>query len=150
MKGYAQEARVDFFDTFAPVARLDTIRFLLAVAAQNGWLVHQLDVKSAFLNGILNEDIYVYQPEGFEKPNEEEKVYKLQKALYGLKQTPRAWYSRLDTHLLDIGFVRSSNEATMYVKVKDNELLVASIYVDDILVTRSKEAELEEFKLKMK
>lgn len=90
MKGYAQIYGVDFSETFAPVARLDTIRLLLAIAAQKGWKVYQLDVKSAFLNGFLQEEIYIEQPEGFVIQGHEDKVYLLKKALYGLKQAPRA------------------------------------------------------------
>jgi hypothetical protein len=90
VKGYAHMFGVDFSETFAPVARLDTIRMLFALSAQNGWTIHQMDVKSAFLNGYLEEKILVKQPEGFVIQGEEEKVYLLKKALYGLKQAPRA------------------------------------------------------------
>lgn len=100
VKGYAQVFGVDYLDTFAPVARLETIGLVLAIAAQNGWEVFQLDVKSAFLNGLLQEEIFVEQPEGFVKKGHEDKVYLLKKALYGLKQALRAWYSRIDDYLL--------------------------------------------------
>ena len=89
VKGFAQVTGVDYGDTFAPVARHDTIRLLLALAGQKGWRVYHLDVKSAFLNGILLEEIYVQQLEGFVVVGNEHKVYKLHKALYGLKQAPR-------------------------------------------------------------
>ena len=91
----------------------------------------QLDVKSAFLNGILQEEIYVQKPNGFVIQGEEDKVYLLQKALYGLKQTPRAWYNRIDDHLLKLGFVKNIYEATLYIKLKDNDILIMSLYVDD-------------------
>ncbi|KAL4019983.1 hypothetical protein IC575_018747 [Cucumis melo] len=104
VKGYAQIFGVDYSDTFAPVARMDTIRLLFAIAAQKGWKLYQLDVKSAFLNGVLQEEIYVEQPEGCEKQGERNKVYLLKKALYGLKQAPRAWYSKIDEHFLSLGF----------------------------------------------
>lgn len=105
------------------------------MAANHGWKIYHFDVKSAFLNGLLDEDIYVDQPKGFQVPGSEDKVYKLQKALYGLKQSPRAWYSRIDSYLLKKGFRRSENEATLYVKKWKNEMqLIVSLYVDDLLV----------------
>nr|KYP64079.1 Retrovirus-related Pol polyprotein from transposon TNT 1-94 [Cajanus cajan] len=100
VKGYAQVPGVDFSETFAPVAHLDTIRLLLALTAHKGWRVYHLDVKSAFLNGYLEEEIFLEQPEGFRIKGHEEKVYKLKKALYGLKQASKAWYSRIDQGLV--------------------------------------------------
>ncbi|KAL6332552.1 hypothetical protein AAG906_008972 [Vitis piasezkii] len=150
VKGFAQVAGVDYGDTFTPVARHDTIRLLLALAGQMGWKVYHLDVKSAFLNGILLEEIYVQQSEGFEVIGHEHKVYKLHKALYGLKQAPRAWYSRIDSHLIQLGFRRSENEATLYLKQNDDGLqLVVSLYVDDMLVTGSNVKLLADFKMEM-
>lgn len=96
VKGYAQEEGIDYDEIFAPVARWDTIRILLAVATQRGWKVYQLDVNSAFLYGELKEVVYVDQPEGFVKRGEEDKVYQLKKALYDLKQALRAWFSRIE------------------------------------------------------
>jgi hypothetical protein len=150
VKGYSQEPNVDFTNTFAgiyftntfaPVSRLDTIKLLLALIEQNGWYIFQLDVKSAFLNGVLNEEIYVEQPDGFEEEKEitSNNVYLLKKALYGLKQAPRAWYNKLDSHLLSLGFERSTNEVTLHVKHVDKHKLVMPIYVDDLLITRDKE-----------
>jgi hypothetical protein len=89
-KGFAQEYGVDYNETFAPVTRLDTIRMVLAIAAQHNWKVYQMDVKSAFLNEYLEEEVYVQQPPGYEVRGQEDKVYRLKKALYGLKQAPRA------------------------------------------------------------
>ncbi|RVW37574.1 Retrovirus-related Pol polyprotein from transposon RE1 [Vitis vinifera] len=149
VKGYSQVFGVDFSETFAPVARLDTIRMLLALTAQKGWKTYQLDVKSAFLNGYLQKEIYVEQPEGFQVKGQEEKVYLLKKALYGLKQAPRAWYSRIDEHLQSLGFVKSPSEATLYVKGTDANLIVVSVYVDDLLVTGSNEKLVKEFKAEM-
>lgn len=137
VKGYAQIFGVDFFDTFAPVARQDTIRMLLAIAAQKGWKICQLDVKSAFLNGFLEEEIYVEQPEGFLVKGHEDKVYLLKKALYGLKQAPRAWYNRIDEYLSKLGFVKSLSESTLYIKGDQANFIVISLYVDDLLVTGS-------------
>jgi len=89
-KGYAQQYGIDYAEVYAPVARLDTIRLIIALAAQEGWSIFQLDVKSAFLHGELTEEVFVQHPQGYEKKGEEHKVYKLNKALYGLKQAPRA------------------------------------------------------------
>lgn len=149
VKGYSQVFGVDFSETFAPVARLDTIRMLLALAAHKRWKIYQLDVKSAFLNGYLQEEIFVEQPEGFKVKGQEEKVYLLKKALYGLKQAPRAWYSRIDEHLQKLGFVKSLSEATLYVKGTYTNLIIVSVYVDDILVTGSNENLVAEFKTEM-
>ncbi|KAL4282228.1 hypothetical protein GQ457_03G017580 [Hibiscus cannabinus] len=150
VKGYAQIGGVDYGDTFAPVARLDTIKLLIAIAGQLGWNVFHLDVKSDFLNGELEEDIYVYQPEGFVVPGKEHQVYKLKRALYALKQAPRAWYYRIDSYLQKLGFQRCVNEATLYLKKEKNvDLLVISLYVDDLLVMGSNDKPVSEFKLSM-
>ncbi|KAJ6423509.1 hypothetical protein OIU84_024466 [Salix udensis] len=129
---------------------MDTIKLLLMLAAQKGWLVWQMDVKSAFLNGTLSEEIYVEQPEGFEIEPNLDKVYLLKKALYGLKQAPRAWYSNLDEYLASLGFEKSLNEATLYVKKVDDHILIVSVYVDDLLITGDDEKFVDEFKLNMK
>ncbi|PNX68054.1 hypothetical protein L195_g055961, partial [Trifolium pratense] len=99
-KGYAQRYGTDYKEVFAPVARWDTIRSLLAIAASRGWDVFQLDVKSAFLHGELKETVYVEQPAGYVKAGREKQVYQLHKALYGLKQAPRAWYSKIEAYFI--------------------------------------------------
>lgn len=149
-KGYAQEYGVDYEETFSPVARFETIRVILSLAAQKGWKISQFDVKSAFLNGPLQEEVFVMQPPGFERKGEEEKVYKLHKALYGLKQAPRAWYERIDSYLQKHGYQRTTSEPTVYVrKVTDDELIIVCLYVDDIIYTSSSNELLDEFKRKM-
>ena len=126
---------------------MDTIRILIALAAQRNWKLFQLDVKSTFLNGVLKEEVYIEQPEGFEVKGANDKVYKLKKALYGLKQAPRAWYGEIDTHLLKCGFQRSISEATLYVKNRENiGTIIVSIYVDDIVYTGSSSKMMTEFK----
>jgi transposase InsO family protein len=150
VKGYAQVSGVDFSETFAPVARLDTIRLLLTIAGQKSWKVFQLDVKSAFLNGYLQEEIFVEQPEGFAIKGQEDKVFLLKKALYGLKQAPRAWYARIDDHLMSLGFAKSPSEPTLYVKHSVNDILIVSLYVDDLLVTGNNAKMMNQFKLEMK
>ncbi|CAM8997862.1 unnamed protein product [Rhodiola kirilowii] len=105
-QGYTQIEGVDFNETFSPVARLEAIRLLLALACHLKFKLFQMDVKSAFLNGLLNEEVYVAQLKGFEDPHHPDHVYRLKKALYGLKQAPRAWYERLTEFLIDHGYVR--------------------------------------------
>ena len=147
VKGYAQRYGIDFTDVFAPVARMETIRVLLALAAVFGWEVHHLDVKSAFLNGEISEEIYVKQPEGYEIPRKEHHVYKLRKALYGLKQAPRAWYSKLDKSLLELGLIRSNHEPAVYYNPSN---LYIGVYVDNFLVAGNSKERILEFKDKMK
>ncbi|OIT28784.1 retrovirus-related pol polyprotein from transposon tnt 1-94, partial [Nicotiana attenuata] len=108
-----------------------------------------MDVKSAFLNGILKEEIYVEQPEGFVVEGKEDKVYRLHKALYGLKQAPRAWYSRIDDYLLGLNFEKSLSESTLYVKQHSGDILVVSLYVDDLLITGSSTKLIDDFKQDM-
>lgn len=103
-KGYVQQLGIDYDNAFAPVARLESVRLLLALAGHNGWAVHHMDVKSAFLNGVLREELYVSQPPSFAVAGEENKVLRLRKALYGLRQAPRAWNARLDSTLKSLGF----------------------------------------------
>lgn len=149
-KGYAQQEGIDFEETFSPVARFETVRVVLALAAQWKLDVFQLDVKSAFLNGDLQEEVFVEQPLGFVKNGEEGKVYKLQKALYGLKQAPRAWYTKIDSFFLQNQFERSENEPTLYVKKEgENGFIVVSLYVDDIIYFSSSQKLLNEFKASM-
>jgi hypothetical protein len=119
VKGYKQEYGVDYKEVFAPVARLDTIRLVISVAAQNLWSIYQFDVKSAFLHGELQEDVYVEQPLGYEKQGNEKKVYKLKKALYRLKQAPRAWYSRIKFYFIRVGFHTCPYEHTIFIKLAD-------------------------------
>lgn len=145
-KGYHQKYGVDFHEVFAPVARWDTIRMILGLAAKRGWKVHQLGVKSAFLHGELNEDVYVEQPKGFEKRGEEHKVYKLKRALYGLKQAPRAWYSRIEGYFEREGFERCYCEHTLFVKSERDSILIVSLYVDDLIYTGNSAAMMESFK----
>ncbi|KAJ0851977.1 putative RNA-directed DNA polymerase [Helianthus annuus] len=139
-KGYAQKSGIDYDyqETFSPVTRFETIRLVLALVAKKGWMAYQFNVKSAFLNGVLKEEVYVMQPPGFEKKGEEHKILILHKALYGFKQAPRAWYSRIDGYLVHIGYKRSQNEPTLYVKWGESgDVIVVYLYVDDIVYARS-------------
>ena len=149
-KGYAQHQGIDFDETFSPVARFETVRTVLCLAASLKLPIYQFDVKSAFLNGELEEEVYVSQPEGFVIQGSETKVYRLKKALYGLKQAPRAWYKRIDSYFLKNGFERSENEPTLYVKRHDSgDFCIVCIYVDDMIYLGSSESLVDEFKLCM-
>lgn len=149
-KGYSQQPGIDFNETFSPVARMETIRTVLAIAAQMELPVYQLDVKSAFLNGELHEEVYVEQPQGYVVKGKENMVYRLHKALYGLKQAPRAWNNKIDNYFINNGFHRSPSEPSLYVKKGGtNEFLIVCLYVDDLIYTGTKPLMLEEFKKAM-
>jgi hypothetical protein len=113
-QGYSQVEGLDLGESFAPVARLEAIRILLAFPTSKGFKLYQMDVKSAFLNGVIPEEVYVRKPPGFKSPKYPDRVYKLSKALYGLKQAPRAWYARLKTFLLEHGYVVGSVDKTLF------------------------------------
>ena len=132
-QGYNQQEGIDYDETYAPVARLESIRILLAYACAYDFKLFQMDVKSAFLNGFINEEVYVAQPPGFtdfEKPHH---VFKLKKALYGLKQAPKAWYDRLKTFLIDNKYTMGLVDNTLFTKKKESQIIIVQIYVDDII-----------------
>jgi hypothetical protein len=145
-----QQEGIDFDEVFAPVARMESVRLLLALAAQEGWRVHHMDVKSAFLNGDLKEEVYARQPAGFVIAGQEGKVLRLRKALYGLRQAPRAWNSKLGDTLKKMDFVQSEHEHAMYRRSHDDDILLVGVYVDDLVITGSSLAAVEEFKEEMK
>jgi hypothetical protein len=131
---------------FAPTAKLITIRMLLALATQFGWKVHQMDIKSAFLNGDLQEEVYMEQPEGFAVEGKEKLVCKLVKALYGLKQAPRAWYEKINKYLKSRSFKRSDYDPNLYIKEKGEEIIIMVVYVDDLIITGSSDDLIQEEK----
>jgi hypothetical protein len=132
-QGYSQKEGINYEETFAPVVRLEVIRILLAFFMAKGFKLHQMDVKSAFLNGVLEEEVYVRQPLGYESENYPHRVYKLGKALYGLKQTPRAWYGRLRGFLFERGFEMGKVDQTLFLLRQGKEILIVQVYVDDIV-----------------
>ncbi|GJR01694.1 ribonuclease H-like domain, reverse transcriptase, RNA-dependent DNA polymerase [Tanacetum coccineum] len=148
-KGYIQEHGIDFEEVFAPVARMETIRLLLAIAANNKWEVHHLDVKSAFLHGDLKEEVYVTQPEGFITRQDQGKVYRLIKALYGLRQAPRAWNIKLDNTLKSLDFKKCALEQAIYTKTSKDSTLLIGVYVDDLIITGTPKKEIDKFKAQM-
>nr|GEU46543.1 retrotransposon-related protein [Tanacetum cinerariifolium] len=132
-KGYSQKEGIDFKESFAPVSRLEAIRFFIAKAASKNTTVYQMDVKTAFLNGELKEEVYVSQPEGFVDPDRPNHVYRLKKALYGLKQAPRTWYDTLSRFLLANGFSKGVVDPTLFIWKTGKHTLHVQIYVDDII-----------------
>ncbi|GJV32699.1 retrovirus-related pol polyprotein from transposon TNT 1-94 [Tanacetum coccineum] len=136
-RGYRQEEGIDFEESFALVARLEAIQIFLAFVAHMNMVVYQMDVKTAFLNGNLREEVYVSQPDGFVDPDKPNYVYKLKKALYGLKQAPRAWYDMLSSFLISNDFSKGSVDPTLFIRREGKELLLVQIYVDDIIFAAS-------------
>ena len=132
-KGYSQAEGIDYDETYAPVARLEAIRIFLAFAAFSNFKVYQMDVKSAFLNGKLDEEVYVEQPPGFEDPDHLDFVYFLFKAIYGLKQSPRKWYDTLSEFLIENSFIRGVIDKTLFSKKHKNDTILVQVYVDDII-----------------
>jgi Reverse transcriptase (RNA-dependent DNA polymerase) len=148
-KGYVQQHGIDFEEVFAPVARMETVRLIMVLAVQEGWLLHHMDVKSAFLDGELKEEVYVSQPPGFEIEGQEHKVLKLHKALYGLKQALRAWNSKLDSTLKSMNFEKTQSEHAVYRRKQGEECILVGVYVDDLLITGTSEEQIARFKGEM-
>jgi hypothetical protein len=132
-QGFSQVEGLDFGETFAHVTHLEAIRILLAFPASEGFKLYQMDVKSDFLNGVIPEEVFARQPLGFENPKYSNRVYKLSKALYGLKQASRAWYARLKTFLLELGYAMGSVDKTIVTLNHGTDFLLVQIYVDDII-----------------
>ncbi|GJX21237.1 retrovirus-related pol polyprotein from transposon TNT 1-94, partial [Tanacetum coccineum] len=136
-KGYAQEEGIDFEESFAPVTRLEAIRLFVAYAAHKSFPIYQMDMKMAFLNGPLKEEVYVAQPDGFVDLDHPKIVYRLRKALYGLKQASRAWYDELSNFLMSKGFTKGTIDPTLYMIRYGEDILLVQIYVDDIIFRTS-------------
>ena len=149
MKGYKQKAGIDYDEVFAPVARMESIRLLISQAAQYNWPIHHMDVKLAFLNGILEEEVYVKQPPGYKKVGEKRKVLKLKKALYNLKQAPRTWNFRINGYLKRKGFKQFPYEHSVYVKKVEGKILIVVLYVDDLIFMGNCQKLIDEFKKDM-
>jgi hypothetical protein len=144
-KGYSQVEDLDFDKTYAPVVRLESIRVLLAYATYHGFKIYQMDVKSAFLNGPIKEEVYVEQPPGFEDSKYPSYVYKLSKALYGLKKAPRAWYECLRDFLITNGFKVGKADPTLFTKTIAKDFFICQIYVGDIIFGSTNKSTCEEF-----
>jgi hypothetical protein len=155
-RGFSQKEGNDYEETFAPVARYTSIRTIIALAtAKMKWKLHQMDVKTTFLNGVIDEEVYIEQPQGFEVEDKKTHVCKLKKALYRLKQAPRAWYGRIDNFLTSLGFTKSKADSNLYFKVMNDDPVILLLYVDDLfltgeenLITKCKKKLASEFEMK--
>ncbi|MCO5609324.1 hypothetical protein L7F22_063550 [Adiantum nelumboides] len=149
-KGYAQMYGIDYDKTFSPISKMATICTVIAVAASKGWLLHQMDVKNAFLHGDLQEVVYMEQPQGYEDVKHPGYVCKLKKALYELKQAPRAWHARIVAYLVAIGFHMSNADHSLYVRKNENGIVIVCIYVDDLIIGGDNEGEIMHVKSLLK
>ncbi|XP_069361062.1 uncharacterized protein [Maniola hyperantus] len=143
-RGFSQRRGIDYFETFAPVVRHSSLRLLIALTAKLGLHIDQMDVKTAFLNGHLEEEVYMNQPKGFEEQGDY--ICRLNRALYGLKQAPRAWNKRLNETLEKLGFHRSKNESCVYYRGDKQKIIILAVYVDDILIFWNEEQEMKKVK----
>nr|GFB94875.1 putative ribonuclease H-like domain-containing protein [Tanacetum cinerariifolium] len=148
-QGHTQEEGIDYDEVFAPVARIEAIRLFLAYALFMGFIVYQMDVKSAFLYGTIYEELYVMQPPGFQDPTFLAKVYKVEKAMYGLHQAPRAWYGTLSKYLLKNGFQRGTIDQTLFIRRQREDFILVQVYVDDIIFGSSNPQLCREFEALM-
>ncbi|GJW15605.1 integrase, catalytic region, zinc finger, CCHC-type containing protein [Tanacetum coccineum] len=149
-RSFRKRRGIDYDEVFAPVARIEAIRLFLAFTSYMGFMVYQIDVKSAFLYGEINEEVYVTQPKGFEDPHFPKHVYKVVKASYGLHQAPRAWYARLSTFLLKHNYRRGTIDKTLFIKKNSRDIILVQVYVDDIIFGSTKKAWCDEFEVLMK
>ena len=146
-RGFSQKEGVDYNEIFSPVVRHTSIRVLLAIVAHQNLELEQLDVKTAFLHGELDEEIYMTQPDGFQEPGKEDYVCRLKKSLYGLKQSPRQWYKKFDSYMIEIGYTRSPYDSCVYYnKVRDGSRIYLILYVDDMLLAAVEKSEIQKLK----
>lgn len=148
-QGFSQKEGVDFNETFAAVAKFSSIRVLLSIGAYQDLEIDQMDAITAFLNGDLDEEIYMEQPEGFVVPGQEHLVCKLNKSLYGLKQAARQWYKKIDRALRKLGFKRLEADHCVYIWREGDLVIYIALYVDDLLLLSNSKAKLKEIKLQL-
>ncbi|KAI3655721.1 hypothetical protein MP638_001418, partial [Amoeboaphelidium occidentale] len=149
-KGFSQQEGIDYQETFSPVVKFSSLRLLLAIAAKNDWEIQQIDFTTAFLNGNLDEEIYLEVPEGYHSSATEAKVLKLNKSLYGLKQAPRQWNIALNTQLERLGFTRLVTDEAIYLKKHEKSIIVITVYVDDMLIFSNNKNSIKSFIQDMK
>ncbi|RVW81598.1 Retrovirus-related Pol polyprotein from transposon RE1 [Vitis vinifera] len=145
-RGYAQTYGVDYFDTFSPVAKLNSVRLFISIAASQQWMIHQLDIKNAFLHGDLEEEVYLEQPPGFVAQGEYGKVCRLKKALYGLNQSPRAWFGKFSKEIQAFGMNKSEKDHSVFYKKSAAGIILLVVYVDDIVITGNDHAGISDLK----
>jgi hypothetical protein len=134
-KGFSQKEGEDYDETFSPMARYTSIRAIISLDTSMGWNIHQMDVKTTFLNGAIEEEVCIEQPQGFEVHSKDTHICRLKKSLYGLKQALRAWYARMDSYLTRLSFSKIHADPNLYYKVVDNTLVILLLYVDDLFIT---------------
>ncbi|GJW22209.1 putative ribonuclease H-like domain-containing protein [Tanacetum coccineum] len=147
---YRQEEGKDYDEVFAPVARIEAIRIFLGFTSYMGFIVYQMDVKSAFLYGTIDEEVYVSQPPGFVDPKYPKKVYKVVKALYGLHQAPRPWYATLSTFLVKSGYKNGTIDKTLFIKKDKKDIMLVQVYVDAIIFSSTKKSWCDDIEALMK
>jgi hypothetical protein len=149
-KGYAQTYGIDYEETYSPVAKMTTVRAIIAMVVAKGWSLHQMDVKNVFLHGDLHEEVYMEQPPGYVDQTHPNLVCRLKKSLYGLKQALRAWLEKIGEYLVTSGFQTSDADFSLYVKKTDHGVVVIIIYVDDLIITRDSDVDISDLKKLLK
>ena len=149
-KGYTQTYGIDYTETFAPVVKMNTIRIIFSLAVNNGWNLYQMDVKNAFLQGSLEEEVYMTLPPGHKSEKELGLACRLKKSIYGLKQSPRAWYGKLSTYLISCNFKVSHADHSLFVKTEGTTKTIVLVYVDDIIVTGNNHTKIKKVQLQLK
>lgn len=134
-RGFSWVEGIDYDETFTPIARYSSIRSILALSTQMSWNIHKMDVKTTLLNGMIEEEVYIEHPEGFETLNHELHMCQLKRVLYGLNQAPCAWYTRIDSYFTGLGFTKGEADANLYHIVVEGKLLIIVPYVDDLILT---------------
>lgn len=145
-QGFTQQYGTDFDETFCPVVRQESLRLLMAMSVKHGLSLHQVDVTTAFLNGTLEDEVYMQQPKGFECLGKEEFVCKLNKSIYGLKQSPRCWNSTLDSYLKELQFTQTASDPCIYYRKTENDMMFIGVYVDDLILAAKSEKQLKQVK----
>ena len=133
--GFSQKEGIDYEETFSPVAMYTSIETILSLASNMKWKLHQMDVNTSFLNGLIEEEVYIKQPQRFKTNDQKNHVCILKKALYGLKKASKAWYGRINGFLMSLGFTKSKVDSNLYYKIEDDGIIILLLYVDDLFLT---------------